>query len=107
MLGHISNVRIRIDDPQHWAVVRFRVFLRLAVSGEDRCDDLDSLKMALSGVFNLYYLAADDSIIRHPLHGEVSHIQPVRTTARHANQYATRESTSSRRRPYDAPPRRM
>ncbi len=91
MLGHISSVRIRIDDPEHWAVVRFKGFLRSAVSGEEKCDGLDSLKWALSGVFNLYYLAADDTMNRHPLHREVSDLRPVRTIPRHAGEFETRD----------------
>jgi len=95
MLKNIKLVRIRIDDPEHWAVMRFEGFIGSEVSGEEKCDGLDSLKWALSGVFNLYHLSADTSVRRHPLHREVSHIPPVRSIPRHDGlddmNYETRE----------------
>lgn len=78
MLRNIRSVRIRVDDPEHWAVLRYNGKLRSAISGEENCEGLDALKWALSGVLNLYYLAADDSIAAHPLHKQKSEIRPVR-----------------------------
>ena len=83
MWRNIRSVRIRVDDPQHWAVMSFKGCLSSTVSGVENCDGLDSLKWALSGVLNLYYLAADTSMAAHPLHREKSKIPPVRSIPRH------------------------
>ena len=109
MSGYIRSLRIRVDDPECWALIKYDACLKYKssyISGEEKCSDFGTTKWALSNLFNLYYRSIEymnrwdslddhDSIVWHPPRREVSDTRPVRAIPRHDGldemNYETRE----------------